>query len=32
MSRKLPLRLNKDLTKTLLNDVENFLFDCDGGM
>ena len=30
MSRKIPLRLNKELTKKLFNDVENFLFDCDG--
>lgn len=30
MSRKLPIRLNKELTKNLLKDVENFLFDCDG--
>jgi ribonucleotide monophosphatase NagD (HAD superfamily) len=30
MSRKIPSRLNQQLAKTLLNDVENFLFDCDG--
>lgn len=30
MPFKLPIRLNADLAKRLLNDVDNFLFDCDG--
>ena len=28
--RKIPLRINEALSKVLMKDVQNFLFDCDG--